>query len=171
MPTLHEFKAKVENAALLEEKLKTLNPFFKGEDLQTDTYFEVPQGRLKLREGTVEKALIHYHRPDVAGAKTSEVTLYKEAHPQLKAVLLAALPVKIIVQKNRRIYFIKNVKFHFDFVEDLGQFIEVEAIDEDGSINPQLLAAQCRKYKAFFEVKDEQMIAHSYSDMMMTRHC
>lgn len=167
MPILHEFKAKVPDAALLEEKLQTLQPVFKGEDLQTDTYFDVPQGRLKLREGAVENALIHYHRPDVAAAKTSAVTLYKNPSPQLKAVLLAALPVKVIVQKKRRIYFIDNVKFHFDEVAVLGQFIEVEAIDEEGTVPPQTLEAQCKEYKEFFGIVEAQMVAESYSDMLL----
>lgn len=37
---------------------------------QDDTFFRVPQGRLKLREfadGTAQ--LIHYHRPDAEGPK------------------------------------------------------------------------------------------------------
>lgn len=34
-----------------------------------------------------------------------------------------------MVDKRRKIYFIDNVKFHFDVVENLGTFIEVEAID------------------------------------------
>ena len=46
MPTLFEFKAKCSNLMLFEEKLKPYNPFFKGEDHQTDTYFNVENGRL-----------------------------------------------------------------------------------------------------------------------------
>jgi adenylate cyclase class IV len=47
----------------------------------------------------------------------------------LKNILIRQLGVKIVVDKRRKIYFIDNVKFHFDVVENLGTFIEVEAID------------------------------------------
>ncbi len=53
-----EFKAKTEDLDDLEKKLLILNPTFIGEDNQTDTYFNVTQGRLKLREGNIENALI-----------------------------------------------------------------------------------------------------------------
>ncbi|MBL0259969.1 MAG: CYTH domain-containing protein [Saprospiraceae bacterium] len=47
----------------------------------------------------------------------------------MKNILIRQLGVKIVVDKRRKIYFIDNVKFHFDVVENLGTFIEVEAID------------------------------------------
>jgi adenylate cyclase class IV len=37
------------------------------------------------------------------------------------------------VDKKREIYFINNVKFHIDTVDGAGSFIEIEAIDNDGS--------------------------------------
>ena len=46
----------------------------------------------------------------------------------LKEILVNSLGVKAVVVKTRQIYFIENVKFHFDKVKDLGTFIEVEAI-------------------------------------------
>ena len=46
-----EFKARVNNIDELEQKLLQLDPVFKGEDHQIDTYFNVSEGRLKLREG------------------------------------------------------------------------------------------------------------------------
>jgi len=49
-----EFKARVNNLDELEKKLLKINPIFKGVDHQIDTYFRVPDGRLKLREGSIE---------------------------------------------------------------------------------------------------------------------
>lgn len=169
MPTINfEFKAKVNNPDELEEKLKKLNPIFKGEDHQRDTYFNVSAGRLKLREGTIENALIHYDRKNEAGAKQSDIILY-EHHPSkaLKDILVKTLGVKIIVDKTRRIYFIGNVKFHFDTVQGLGRFIEVEAIDRTGEISIQTLKDQCSTYANFFELQSDNYIANSYSDMLL----
>jgi adenylate cyclase class 2 len=139
-----------------------------GEDHQTDTYFNVPTGRLKLREGNIENTLIQYHRTNVAGAKQSDVLLYHhEPNPDLKAVLTKSLGVKVVVAKRRKIYFIDNVKFHFDTVGSLGTFVEVEAIDTDGSIGLEKLKEQCAVYAELFGISPEDYVAESYSDMLL----
>src|SRR5688500_1394164 len=144
MPLNFEFKARTERLDEQEALLQAQSPRFVGEDHQVDTYFKVPHGRLKLREGTIESALIHYQRTNTAGAKQSEVLLYEhEPAPALKAILTAALGVKVVVDKRRKIYFIGNVKFHFDRVEGLGTFVEVEAIDRDGTVGLETLQQQC----------------------------
>ncbi len=168
MPQLFEFKARIDNWLHLEKKLLTLNPVFKGADVQVDTYFNVPGGRLKLREGAIENALIYYQRSNVARAKASDVVLYPhKPENALKEILDKALGIKIIIKKTRKIYFIDNVKFHFDDVENLGNFIEVEAIDNDGSIGMEKLEKQCKYFISFFEVKEEDFIAESYSDLLL----
>ncbi len=162
-----EFKAKANNIAEAEAKLQTLNPRFVGEDHQIDTYFEVEKGRLKLREGNIENALIFYERENTANAKSSNILLYKHApDASLKTILTTTLGVKIVVEKRRRIYFLENVKFHFDTVEGLGTFIEVEAIDETGDIGKEKLQVQCDKYAAFFNIHETDYVAHSYSDLL-----
>ena len=163
-----EFKAKANNIAEAETKLQTLNPHFVGEDHQIDTYFKVEKGRLKLREGNIENALIFYERENIANAKSSNILLYQHAPDEaLKAILTATLGVKIVVKKRRKIYFLENVKFHFDEVEGLGTFIEVEAIDKTGDIGKEKLQTQCREYAAFFNILETDYVAHSYSDLLM----
>lgn len=163
-----EFKARSENNQALEEKLQTLQPRFVGEDNQTDTYFNVPTGRLKLREGNIENALIFYQRSNVAGAKQSDVTLYQhQPNISLKQILQQSLGVKTIVEKKRRIYFVDNVKLHFDMVTGLGNFIEVEAIDKDGTIGIEKLKEQCNYFQNFFGVKENDFLSESYSDLML----
>jgi adenylate cyclase, class 2 len=162
-----EFKAKTNNLLEQEQKLLTLQPRFVGEDHQKDTYFRVEKGRLKLREGNIENSLIHYERQNLADVKQSDILLYTHAPDEnLKAILMKTLGVKIIVDKIRRIYFIENVKFHFDTIADLGTFVEVEAIDSDGSISVEKLQAQCEFYADFLGVKKSDYMAISYSDML-----
>ncbi len=163
-----EFKARTENLEAAEKLLLQYHPVFIGEDHQVDTYFDVAHGRLKLREGNIENALIHYQRENAAGSKSSTIQLYRHTpDANLKAALSAALGVKAVVDKKRRIYFIGNVKFHFDRVEKLGTFIEVEAIDEDGSIGAKKLQQQCDHYVELLQVKPTDFIAVSYSDMLL----
>ncbi len=165
-----EFKARVNDAAATEILLKSLNPVFKGEDRQMDTYFNVNTGRLKLREGNIENALIWYERPNNAGSKQSQVLLHKHLPgTAIKEILIKLHGIKVVVDKKRRIYFIDNVKFHFDEVEGLGKFIEVEAIDETGELGLQKIQEQCDYYAAMFDVKPGDYIALSYSDLLLNK--
>jgi adenylate cyclase, class 2 len=164
----YEFKAIARDPWQLEQKLLGLNPDYRGEDHQVDTYFNVPEGRLKLREGNIENTLIYYLRPDIAGAKQSNILLYRcGPDKSLKDILVAALGVKVRVDKIRKIYFIDNVKFHFDNVSGLGTFVEVEAIDADGNIGLEKLREQCSRYSSFFSIDSSDYIDRSYSDLMI----
>lgn len=166
--TNFEFKAAVKDLAALEKKLLTLDPVFIGEDNQTDTYFNVTKGRLKLREGNIENSLIYYEREDVAQAKESDILLYKfQPEPPLKEILVKVHGIKVIVKKKRKIYFIKNVKFHFDAVENLGTFVEVEAIDDSGYMKVEDLKKQCEKYSDLLGINSSDYVSLSYSDLIL----
>jgi len=163
-----EFKAAVKDPGNLEKKLLELNPIYIGEDHQTDTYFKVPEGRLKLREGNIENSLIFYNRDNIAGARSSEIILYKYSGDRsLKDILLKTMEVLVIVDKTRKIYFIGNVKFHFDSVKNLGSFIEVEAIDEEGNTGIEKLKEQCAWYFNFFGLEPSDYVSRSYSDLLI----
>ena len=121
MPTIIEIKARCDQPEKIKTILTSKDALFKGVDHQIDTYFQVPNGRLKLREGNIENHLIQYHRPNQAGPKKSSVTLYKTTpNASLKTVLTNALGIKVVVDKKRAIYYIENIKFHVDVVEQLG---------------------------------------------------
>lgn len=165
-----EFKAATNNLSKLEALLQQHNPVFIGEDQQVDTYFNVGAGRLKLREGNIENALIHYERDNIAGSKTSRVLLYQhQPDKTLKDILIKTLGIKAVVDKRRRIYFIENVKFHFDTVDGLGTFVEVEAIDKNGTIGKEKLQAQCDGYAALFGIEEKDYCSVSYSDMVLQK--
>lgn len=168
MPHLNiEIKARCADLDAVRDVLEAENARFVGDDRQIDTYFAVPNGRLKLREGLIENALIHYERTDQAGPKPSEVTLFKTTDgADLKAILAAALEVAIVVDKRRAIYFLDNVKVHLDRVEGLGTFVEIEAIDVDGTFSAERLHAQCQHYLERFGIAEADLCTHSYSDML-----
>ena len=163
-----EFKAKVDELEKYEKKLLTLNPKSIGLDHQIDTYFNVQHGRLKLREGNIENALINYDRENIPDSKESQIILYNhEPNIALKNILTRQFGVKIIVEKKRKIYFIDNVKFHFDIVDNLGTFIEVEATDCYGKFTLEELKKQCDIYFNFFDLTEQNIIDKSYSDLIL----
>ncbi|WP_336513870.1 class IV adenylate cyclase [Pollutibacter soli] len=162
-----EIKARSNNTSFIRNYLLKQQADHPGIDHQTDTYFDVPHGRMKLREGNIENALIHYHRENKSGPKASHVILYPtDPSKKLKEMLISALNVKAIVKKKREIYFIDNVKFHIDEVDGLGSFIEIEAIDQRGTIGQQKLEQQCKFYMSEFRIEEKDLVTVSYSDLL-----
>lgn len=165
-----EIKARCDRADEIHRLLLEKGSRFVGTDHQVDTYFQVPNGRLKLREGTIERHLIHYLRPDQQGPKSSQVMLYDPGpDTSLKPLLQCALGVLVVVDKRRRIHFIENVKFHIDSVEGLGTFVEIEAIDLEGRFGEAELRAQCEEYMELLGIERSDLVENSYSDMLLER--
>lgn len=144
---------------------------FRGADHQVDHYFNVPEGRLKLRHGTIEQSLIFYRRSNQAGPKDSAVSLTvlsgEDEARQLAATLDRALGTWVTVNKQREIYFIGNVKFHLDAVVGLGSFLEIEAIGNAADEHDALLA-QCEKWMRILDVRPDELVENSYSDLLTT---
>lgn len=169
-----EIKAKCDEAVHQRMKafLEKENADYRGLDHQIDTYFRVVNGRLKLREGRIENHLIHYQRQNQAGPKQSDVILY-ESRPdhvhRLKSILETSLGVLTIVDKQRHIYFIDNVKFHLDEVRGLGRFAEIEAIDTSNERNHRQLLKQCESYIKALGIQQKQLISDSYSDILLNK--
>lgn len=165
-----EIKSRCDDFRAIRRTLKKHKADFKGLDHQVDTYFVANHGRLKLREGDIENYLICYERENQASPKLSKVLLYKpEPGSKLKDLLSSSLGVLAVVDKTREIYFIGNVKFHLDNVKGLGRFIEIEAIDEFGSMGEPRLRQQCQFYINLFGIKPEDYVPCSYSDLLLQK--
>jgi adenylate cyclase class 2 len=163
-----EIKAKCNDPSFIRQYLISKGADYRGMDEQTDTYFNVPNGRLKLREGNIENNLIFYERDNQAGPKNSHFHLVKvEDAKGLKAVLTKSNAVKAVVKKKREIYYIRNVKFHIDEVPGLGSFVEIEAGNIQADLSAQQLREQCDFYLKEFKINESDLIEVSYSDMLL----
>lgn len=163
-----EIKARCSDPTFIRGYLLSNGAEFRGTDIQKDTYFKVPYGRLKLREGNIENNLIYYNRNNQVGPKNSQFNLVKVDDAQgLKEALLKSCGIKIIVVKVREIYYINNVKFHIDDVHELGSFVEIEAGNILVDKTETELLEQCNFYVKEFGIKEEDLIAVSYSDMLL----
>ena len=169
MATLNiEIKATCPDPDRIRQWLLAHGARFVGVDGQTDTYFNVPNGRLKLREGNIENNLIFYTRTNQDGPKQSDFLLVKVADAAgLKESLTRANGIRTIVHKSREIYFIDNVKFHIDEVRGLGSFTEIEACNNDGEFTSVELHEQCSGYMSALQITADHLLSHSYSDMMI----
>ena len=94
--------------------------------VQRDTYFNAHNDRLKLREEEgAAPHLIAYERADQAGQRESRYRIVEVVRAgELKASLAAALGIKVVVAKERRLFLWgSNVRIHLDQVEELGSFL------------------------------------------------
>ncbi len=163
-----EFKAHLHDAGQVRTILKRLRARSLGTDHQVDTFFRVPAGRLKVREGRLENSLIFYQRTNSARARRSTVELMLlPRRNSVRAILARSLGVLAVVDKRREIYFVGNVKIHLDRVRGLGTFIEVEAMTRSGDIRK--VRAQATRFQKLFAISPQDIVPLSYSDMMLNK--
>lgn len=163
-----EIKARTNHPGKIREILLAHNARFAGTDNQTDTYFNVPEGRLKLRQGNIENNLIFYNRPNQAGPKKSDFRMVPVADGvELAKMLSESIGVLAVVKKSREIYFIDNTKFHIDTVESLGNFVEIEAGNVHRDVPVEQLYEQCNEFVKLLEIDEADLIDRSYSDMLL----
>jgi len=163
-----EFKAHLRDAPHVRATLKRLRARALGTDRQVDTYFHVPTGRLKIREGRLENSLIFYQRTNSAQARRSIVEMMLlPRRNSVRAILSAALGVLAVVDKRREIYFVGNVKIHLDQVRGLGAFVEVEAMTRTGDIKK--VRVQAMKFQKLFNIASRDIVPQSYSDLILAK--
>lgn len=164
----YEFKARLKSDAVVRAALKDLGARYIGTDHQVDTYFHVPAGRLKVREGRIENALIFYQRTNASRARQSKIEMMMlPPRNSIRAILAAAMGARVVVDKRRQIYFVGNVKVHLDRVRGLGRFVEVEAISRGGSV--ARIRDQARKFQKLFGIKASDIVPQSYSDLILQK--
>lgn len=169
MPHLNvEIKARIADPLFIRKYLLDHRAKFIGTDEQTDTYFNVAEGRLKLREGLIENNLIYYKRIDGGKPKSSHFHLLKiDQSGTLKEILAQSCGIKIIVQKKREIFYIDNVKFHIDYLDGLGFFMEIEAGNILADKTENELREQCIFYMNELGITAKDLVAGSYSDLLL----
>lgn len=133
MPSNIEIKARVRDFNEIRRRAEQLSDRPVEIISQEDTFFNSPQGRLKLRVLSQDRAqLIYYTRPDQEGPKRSDYHLFLTSDPEnLKSVLKLAYGIRGIVKKKRYLYLVGQTRVHLDDVEGLGQFMELEVVMQE----------------------------------------
>jgi predicted adenylyl cyclase CyaB len=165
-----EIKARVHDLATLRKRLVELPASGPELLLQRDTFYSLPQGRLKLREfGDKTSELIYYQRPDKAGPKTSKYTRTPVADAASMHELLGQiLETKAVVSKRREVFLTGKTRIHLDEVDGLGSFMELEivlAADETDSDGEQIASLLMEK----LGIGREDLIEQAYVDLLGDR--
>lgn len=175
-----ELKARCRDLAFARAAALELGAVVSAFERQRDTFFHAREGRLKLREitrwtgdvdptqapSTSAAELIWYDRPDHLTARTSSYRLVPAPDPApLLAALAAACGVRGVVVKSRAILLWQGVRIHLDTVEELGEFVEFEAV-----LGPDLgdatAAERLAVLQATLALRDADRVAHAYADLL-----
>ncbi|HJY64684.1 MAG TPA: CYTH domain-containing protein [Ignavibacteria bacterium] len=122
-----EIKSKYDDLKLAAKIAKKLKATYKGVLNQTDTYFNVKSGRLKMRLINNKKyELIHYHRTNSKNARFCNYEIIRLNNgKQVYELLTNALGIKCVIVKKRILYIFENVRIHLDTVKHLGKFFGI----------------------------------------------
>lgn len=135
---------------------------------QQDFFYDVPRGRLKLRQfddGTPAE-LIFYQRDDRDGPRASYYTRSPVTNPEaMHALLATALTTRGIVTKERHVYLVGRTRIQLDRVDGLGDFIEIEVVlapedDEEGG------TGEAHALLAKLGVPQTDLVAQAYVDLL-----
>lgn len=160
-------KARCRMPELVEQRIREAGADYLGEDYQTDTFYKVEFGKLKVRKGKIENLITHYQRVTVGDEWHTQVWLY-EFNPDTKRIAELTKNRELIgkIAKRRKIFFIANVKFHLDTLEGGESFVEIEAMDRNGDLGRAHLSAQARYYRQLLEIREEDILKSSYIDLI-----
>jgi adenylate cyclase class IV len=162
-----EIKARVPDLDAVRASVRLLASH-PGEILeQTDIFFAVPDGRLKVRrfsDGTGE--LIAYHRADRLGPKESVFARYPcQDARDLSDTLGRVLTVRGVVTKRREVFLVGRTRIHLDHVHNLGCFVEFEVVLDDGepARDGERVA---RGLLQQLNIPDAGLVAEAYIDLL-----
>jgi len=135
-----------------------------------DTYFCVPHGRLKLRVSDDQRSgtLIYYERPDEVSSRLSHYRLVSIPDARaLREALAEALGVLVTIRKRRTVFIYGATRIHFDDVEGLGRFVELETVI--GSQGHDAALTEHHFVIDMLGLNAGEIVPQSYSDLLLQR--
>jgi adenylate cyclase, class 2 len=171
-----EVKAKLTNKDDVVNKLKSLGCVFGDVKIQNDVVYVEKMGDLetflsnksflRIRESNDKFLLTYKTNAGISLSKIeheTEVGSKKETENILR--LLGFVPA-VVVNKTRSITHYNKFEICVDNVEDLGDFIEVEIITDEG--DAELIQEEMFSFLKSLGVKKEDRVFEGYDILMLT---
>jgi len=161
-----ELKARVTDLEAARRTAESIGAVHQGSERQVDRYFAVPAGRLKLRQSSLDGAhLIAYRRPDEDGFRVARFHRLPVSDPEgLAETLEEMLGTVSRVDKERDVWWWRDVRIHLDRVDGKGSFVEFEArLDRIGDAGEA--RRRLDRLMREFEIADQDVIDGSYGEM------
>jgi predicted adenylyl cyclase CyaB len=162
-----EIKARIPELSAIRVKAASLASGSAEMINQTDTFFVVPRGRLKVRafaDGSGE--VISYDRPNRRGPKES---IYQRVACEnarvLSQALASVLAVRGVVTKQREVFHVGRTRVHLDQVNGLGCFVELEVVLAPGESVAQG-HRDAHDLLRSLEIPDGALVSEAYIDLI-----
>ena len=167
MPANIEIKARVRDFDEIRRRAESISDSPLVVISQEDIFFNVPQGRLKLRILSPDRGqLIYYQRADQGGPKRSDYHISETTDSEsLKRVLELAYGIRGVVKKTRNLYLAGQTRIHLDDVEELGQFMELEVVLQEGQGDAEGQAI-AEDLMASLGVESSDLLESAYMDLI-----
>ena len=162
-----EIKVKIKDILELRKKIESFYSIDPIQLFQEDTFFNICEGRLKLRiYSTSSGELIYYKRQNSKRPKRSDYFIYKTNEPEkLRHVLEYSLGIRGVIKKKRLLYLIDNKRIHLDEVEQLGAFLELEVVlksEQDENEGKQIV----NDFMKIININEKDLIDKAYIDLL-----
>ncbi|MHC5005056.1 MAG: class IV adenylate cyclase [Planctomycetota bacterium] len=163
-----EFKAELRDLEAARRQCALIGAERIGHLRQKDEYFRLAHGRLKRRTAPGEPVeWIRYERDNRVTPRASEYDILSEQQARRRWGTHSLRPW-LTVLKTRELWMLDGMRIHLDEVDELGVFIEFEAM-----VSPGFDEAACRR--AVDELRETfgpllgEPVAVSYSDLLDLR--
>lgn len=162
-----EIKARASDLALIRKRAEMIADSGHSVTEQEDTFFQCPNGYLKLRRfSETEGELIYYQRPDSTEPRESQYIRSPSRDPtSLCEVLSGALGVRGVIRKSRTLYIVGQTQIHLDEVENLGSFVEIEVV-----LSPQQTVSEgihiANEIMEKLGISRDDLVEKSYIDLL-----
>ncbi len=160
-----EFKAELRDPDAARCQCEVLGATQAGVLRQTDTYYKLADGRLKRRQTPDEPTeWIYYHRPDSIRPRMSNYSILSDVQAKRRWGS-QSLREWVGVIKKRELWMFENIRIHLDEVEQLGWFIEFEAMVSQKH-NVKECHASIQSLREAFGPTLGEPVSAGYSDLM-----
>ena len=165
-----EIKAHIDSIGALTPKVVAIADHGPTEIIQDDTFFRCETGRLKLRAFSKEDGeLIFYRRANQQGPKESfYVRSPTAAAETLRESLSLAYGEVGRVFKHRLLFIVGRTRVHLDDVRDLGHFLELEVVLEEGE-PLETGVREAHSLMSRLDIQPSQLIEAAYVDLLAQR--
>ncbi|XP_060867644.1 uncharacterized protein LOC132942943 [Metopolophium dirhodum] len=175
MPRNVEIKARVEDLEAVKQRILALRSNAAYDVCpeptvmrQKDSFFNLPAGKcgkLKLRQMGLYNELIYYDREESTGPKLSSYNKC-QVNEDVEKVLTNALGTWGVVNKERSLIMVGQTRVHFDRVDGLGDFVELEVVLNDSQTveDGQSIAEDLMSHMG---VEEKDLISVAYVNMLV----
>ncbi len=162
-----EIKVSIKSLSAIIKRLDEIDAEFAGVLYQTDIYYKIKKGLLKLRIENGRNQLIQYFRDEKSKDRWSDYRILEISSDNAGKFLKGLFNTEVTVKKERKLYWYKNTRIHLDKVKGLGMFLELETKLINGKKDARERFNFLVKH---LQLDEKNQIRKSYRDLLIKRN-